>query len=216
MNIQKELKELQKIEPKIFDFCRDLEIDLFEEIILEKQKTGIYESLIRAIAHQMVHGNAAKACLKRLSELENKKLKIPNAKFISKLKISNLRKCGFSENKSRAISEIAKAKVEKKLPTDKKLENMSNEEIIKTLLPLRGVGKWTIEMFLIFNLHRKNIFPVDDFGVREGFRIYIKEEKQRKAQEFTEDIKYWTGYETLISMIFWKIADKHKKIKQIK
>lgn len=214
MNIQKDLKGLQKIEPRIFDFCRDLEIDLFEEINLEKKTTGIYESLIRAIAHQMVHGNAARACLKRLSELENKKLKIPNAKFISKLKISDLRSCGFSENKSRAISEIAKAKVDKKLPTDKKLEKMTNQEIIKTLLPLRGVGKWTIEMFLIFNLHRKDIFPVDDFGVREGFRIYMKEDKQRKVKDYAEDIKYWSGYETIMSLIFWKIADRHKKIKQ--
>jgi DNA-3-methyladenine glycosylase II len=158
--------------------------------------------------------SCGRACLKRLSELENKKLKIPNAKFISKLNISDLRSCGFSENKSRAIHEIAKAKVDKKLPTDKKLEKMANQEIIKTLLPLRGVGKWTIEMFLIFNLHRKDIFPVDDFGVREGFRIYMKEDKQRKVKNYAEDIKYWSGYETIMSLIFWKIADRHKKIKQ--
>jgi DNA-3-methyladenine glycosylase II len=210
MQIHTKLKELNKIEPRLFEFSAEIGLDLSKEIALPKIKVDLYSALLRAIAHQMVHGNTAKACLGRLQEACGGKN--IQAKDVAKLSILDLRKCGFSENKSRAILELSEMKINKKLGSENKLSKMTNQEIINNLIHLRGIGKWTIEMFLIFSLQREDVFPVDDFGVREGFRIYKKEVTQRKPKEFTSEIIKWQGYETLISLIFWKIADKYKKI----
>lgn len=170
-----------------------------------------YEVLITSIAHQMVHGKAAQACLDRLAQ---KTGKVYSAKKVVEGGVPLLRECGFSNNKARAILELAEKKIAKTLPTKKDLERMSNVEILKTLMPLRGVGKWTVEMYLIFSLGRMDIFPVDDFGVREGYRIWKKKRVQEKPKIFAKKASTWAPYRTVVALALWKLADTQNTYKK--
>jgi DNA-3-methyladenine glycosylase II len=193
---------------------------LFGAVELQEEKprnAEPYTALVRAIAHQMVHGNAAKACLARLAIKAGGVLKkgelVADAAFVGKLTQMQIKECGFTTNKSRAIYEIAQKTISGELPTKKQLQKMSDEEIIKTLVPLRGVGKWTVEMYLMFSLGRMDIFPVDDFGVREGYRIWKKEKTQRDPNYLRKRAERWAPYRTIVAFACWRMADAYKKIK---
>ncbi len=88
---------------------------------------------------------------------------------------------------------------------------MTDAEIIKTLVPLRGIGQWTVEMYLIFSLGREDIFPVDDFGVLEGYRIWKKERLQKKPLNLKKKAKLWSPYGTLVARALWQHADRNKR-----
>jgi DNA-3-methyladenine glycosylase II len=124
-----------------------------------------------------------------------------------------LRECGFSTNKSLAILELAEKKLSGTLPSKEDLEHISDSDIIKTLVPLRGVGKWTVEMYLIFSLGRMDIFPVDDFGVREGYRIWKKKKAQEKPGILAKKAKKWAPYRTVVALALWKLADTQNRYK---
>jgi DNA-3-methyladenine glycosylase II len=172
-----------------------------------------YEALISAIAHQMVHGKAAEACLLRLELGTRRGKEKYSAKKIVERGIPMLRLCGFSNNKSRAIFELAEKKLSGVLPGKIELEGMTNEEIVKQLVPLRGVGKWTVEMYLIFALGRMDAFPVDDFGVREGYRIWKKKKVQEKPAALAKKATKWAPYGTIVALALWKLADTQNKYK---
>lgn len=178
------------------------------------RRTELYQALVRAIAHQMVHGNAAKACLKRLTERAlvppKRNALVPPASALAHLTQADIRKCGFSENKARAIFELTQKACAGSIPTTRKLARMSDAEIVRLLVPLRGVGKWTVEMYLIFSLGREDVFPVDDFGVREGYRLWKKERKQRKPEYLRKQARKWSPYGTLVARALWQRADKDK------
>jgi DNA-3-methyladenine glycosylase II len=163
----------------------------------------------------MVHGNAARACLKRLCERTGATYsaakQVPPAVLVSALSHTDIRACGFSENKTKAIVELTQKVVSGALPNTTLLKKMTDEEIIKTLIPLRGIGQWTVEMYLIFSLGRPDIFPVDDFGVREGYRVWKKEKKQRTPKQLRRLAKKWSPHRSLMARIFWQVADKAKQ-----
>jgi DNA-3-methyladenine glycosylase II len=191
---------------------------LFSEIEFDfiRRSAEPYHALVRAIAHQMVHGNAAKACLRRLCEAcggeENKALLVPAAANVVACGPNGIRACGFSGAKSQAIFELAERTIAGTIPDTKKLSKMTDAEVIKTLVPLRGVGKWTVEMYLIFSLGRMDVFPVDDFGVREGYRIWKREKAQRKPADLALRARKWAPYRSVVALALWKRADAHKKI----
>jgi DNA-3-methyladenine glycosylase II len=190
--------------------------EVFSRIRLaEHVPTGAepYEALISAIAHQMVHGKAAKACLARLELAAGRGVEKYRAKKIVERGIDMLRACGFSNNKARAILELAEKKLSGVLPSKSELEALANEDVIKLLVPLRGVGKWTVEMYLIFALGRMDVFPVDDFGVREGYGIWKKKNVQEKPAVLAKRAKKWTPYGTVVALALWKLADTQNKYK---
>jgi DNA-3-methyladenine glycosylase II len=87
---------------------------------------------------------------------------------------------------------------------------MSNDNIIQELVPIYGVGKWTVEMLLIFQLERLDVWPVDDFGVRKGYQIWKKLTEMPTPKELSVIGEKWAPYQTLVALMMWKVADAEK------
>ena len=129
-----------------------------------------YEALIRAIAHQQLHGSAAAAILGRFARCIPK-ISFPLPPRCWQHAEAALRACGFSGTKIACIREIAAGALDGTIPTRREAPRLPDVELIERLTTIRGVGRWTVEMLLIFTLGRPDILPVDDFGVREGYRV---------------------------------------------
>ncbi len=211
MSYTLEKKYLAKVDPSLLSLIKRTDFSEFTT-----RSSEVYEAMVRAIAHQMVHGNAAKACLKRLVERCGVPVRrghlVPPAQAVRRISLEDLRACGFSQNKARAIFELTEKECRGEIPSTKKLKKMEDAEIIKMLVPLRGIGRWTVEMYLIFSLGRPDVFPVDDFGVREGYRIWKMEKKQRKTAYLRKKALKWSPYGSLVARMLWQEADRHKKI----
>ena len=122
-----------------------------------------------------------------------------------------IRACGFSFAKVAAIRDIAAKTLDGTIPSSRKIEKMSDEEIITRLTAARGVGRWTVEMLLIFQLGRENILPVDDFGVRAGFRVAYKKREMPKPKALLKFGKRWHPHSTTAAWYLWRAADAAKK-----
>ena len=207
----KELIFLSRVDPTLGRSIRKIGPCRFRP----DRKRSIYEALVYAIAHQQIHGKAAKSILARFLNLIPKRAgeRFPNSKTVAQLSPRTLRSVGFSKAKVKAIRDIAQKTEKGLIPTNKQTENMSNNEIIDSLLPLRGVGRWTAEMILIFTLGRMDVLPVDDFGIREGFRIAYKKKIQPKPKALAAYGKRWAPYRTIASWYLWRVADGNNKFK---
>jgi DNA-3-methyladenine glycosylase II len=117
---------------------------------------------------------------------------------------------GFSGAKVIAIQGIAQAQLDQKLPDRIRTDSMSNEEIIEALIPLRGVGKWTVEMLLIFTLGRLDVMPVDDFGVKTGLMQLLSLKTMPKKTDFASLTDGWSPYRSIGAWYLWRIADATK------
>ena len=126
--------------------------------------TEPYQHLIHAIAHQQLHGKAAEAILKRFKALYSAEAgSFPTAEAIIATDSDLIRGCGFSATKVATIMGIAEHTLAGTVPTRALAETLDNEALITRLTTLRGVGRWTVEIFLMHALHRPDILPVDDF-----------------------------------------------------
>jgi DNA-3-methyladenine glycosylase II len=171
-----------------------------------------YEALVRAIAHQQVHGRAAEAVLNRFRALHEGE-DFPPAEFVLALPPEALRGCGFSGSKVLAIQDIAAKTREGLVPSLEEAATLTDTVLIERLVAIRGVGRWTVEMLLIFTLGRGDILPVDDFGVREGWRLLNGLEVQPKPKELAVIGEVWKPWRSIAAWYLWRAADEGKKVK---
>jgi DNA-3-methyladenine glycosylase II len=168
-----------------------------------------YEALVRAIAHQQVHGRAAEAILGRfIASFPGHKFPPPEAVLAAETTM--LRACGLSGNKVAAIVDIATHAAAGIVPTRRAAAKLADEELIERLVAIRGVGRWTVEMLLIFTLGRPDILPVDDFGVREGYRVAAGLPAQPKPKELAVIGEAWAPFRTTAAWYLWRAADLSK------
>ena len=165
-----------------------------------------YEALVRAVAHQQIHGRAAGAILGRFLAL-HPDTPFPLPHHILATDETALRACGFSVAKMTTIRGIAQQAVAGVVPTRRAADHMADEELIARLVSLRGVGRWTVEMFLIHTLGRSDILPVDDFGVREGWRAIKGLATQPKPKELAKIGLAWSPYRSIAAWYLWRAAD---------
>ena len=169
-----------------------------------------YEALVRAIAHQQVHGRAAEAILGRFLALcDGPGFPAPEA--VLALTPEAMRGAGLSANKVLAIRDIAEKAAAGVVPTRAAARRLSDDALIERLVPLRGVGRWTVEMLLIFTLGRPDVLPVDDFGVREGYRLAAGLDEQPKPGALKEIGEAWAPFRTTASWYLWRAADLAKE-----
>lgn len=206
-NYKKGLRDLSRRDSKLKELIKRHKID-FEP----KLKRSPFESLVRAIAHQQLHGKAAETILGRMIALYPKK-KFPEPEDLIKLKPEKLRQCGFSTSKTKAIKDIAQKTVEGLVPTSKEIHKLSNAEIIDRLTAIYGVGQWTVEMMLIFQLGRLDVWPVDDFGVRRGFQVWKKLKVPITAKELKSFSEDFSPYQSIVALHLWREADNFKNTK---
>ncbi|GGG30705.1 DNA-3-methyladenine glycosylase 1 [Caldovatus sediminis] len=169
-----------------------------------------YEALVRAIAHQQVHGRAAEAILGRFLALYPGE-PFPSPAMVLATEVGALRACGFSASKVAAIRDIAEKAVAGVVPTRRGAARLSDEQLIERLCTIRGVGRWTVEMLLIFTLGRPDVLPVDDFGVREGWRVAAGLAAQPKPRALAAIGEAWAPFRTTAAWYLWRAADAAKR-----
>jgi 3-methyladenine DNA glycosylase/8-oxoguanine DNA glycosylase len=123
-----------------------------------------------------------------------------------------LRGAGFSRAKIAAIRDIAARVVSGEIPGARRIERMTDEEIIERLTAARGVGRWTVEMLLMFQLGRPDVMPVDDFGVRNGYRLAYGLEAMPKPKLLMELSEVWRPHRTVAAWYLWRAVDLAKTV----
>jgi DNA-3-methyladenine glycosylase II len=178
-----------------------------------KNERSPYEALVRAIAYQQLHSNAAEAILGRFKQLFTGEFPTPEQVLASEH--DAMRACGFSSSKVATIQGIARATLDGIVPEQRTALTMDDQELITRLTSLRGIGRWTVEMLLIFTLGRQDIFPVDDFGVREGWRILYGMDEQAKPKQLLNASAFLSPWRSTATWYLWRIAESAKRARRI-
>jgi DNA-3-methyladenine glycosylase II len=169
-----------------------------------------YQSLIRAVVYQQLSGKAAATIFKRFLDL------FPGERFPSPERLvaadeALLRTAGLSRQKAAYIRAIAEQALAGVVPTRRAaLKALADEEIIERIVTVKGVGRWTVEMMLIFTLGRLDVWPVDDYGVRKGYTAAARLDKLVMARELRALGEAWTPYRSVAAWYFWRAAEAGK------
>ena len=158
-------------------------------------------SLTRSVIYQQISVKAAKKISDRYLKLFNKGSKMSPIDVI-KIDIEKIQNVGISRQKSGYIKNIANA-FDEGLVNETQLHKLSDKEIIDQLVKIKGVGRWTAEMFLIFTLRRPDVFPVTDLGVQKGFQIYYDLDELPSIDMMNEKSENWKPYRTIMSLYLW-------------
>lgn len=163
-----------------------------------------YEALIRAIAYQQLTAKAGDAIIGRLKALcpENP---FPTPDEIIAADFGALRACGFSGTKIATIKAISEGTRTGLIPPREIAVQMGDDELIASISTIKGIGRWTVEMLLMYTLERPDVLPVDDFGVREGYRALKGLAEQPKPRALREIGKAWAPHRTVASWYLWRV-----------
>ncbi|MDR3403649.1 MAG: DNA-3-methyladenine glycosylase 2 family protein [Chthoniobacter sp.] len=174
-----------------------------------------FQALVRAVAHQQLNGTAAETILRRFRALFPGK-KFPSASDLATVSDDALRGAGFSWAKIAALRDIAAKTLDGTIPSLRAIRKMSDAEIIERLTQVRGVGRWTVEMILIFKLGRPDVFPADDFGIRDGYRVAYALDEMPKPKALLAHADRWRPHGTTAAWYLWQAANAAKEKKAIK
>ena len=166
-----------------------------------------YEVLVEAITHQSISGKAAATIFGRVKALGSHG-RIPSPDEMLKLRKPALRKAGLSGAKILAMKDLAKKTVEGIVPTLEEARKLSDEELVKRLVSVRGIGAWTVEMFLIFRLGRPDVLPIHDLGVRKGWAITYGKKHMPAPKELLKFGERWRPYRTVASWYMWRACER--------
>ena len=181
-------------------------IDKQEPYVLLK-RNKVYLHLCSSILSQQLSTKVAKVLYKRFLDLFGGKE--PTAKQILDIPASVFRSIGFSNAKASYVHNVCRFFIENKI-TDARLNKMSNEEVLELLTQIKGVGKWTVEMILMFTLGREDVFAIDDLGLKNSvIKLYkLKETDKKLLREKIEKISLkWSPYRTYASRYLWGWKD---------
>ena len=169
---------------------------------LEKQpKSRYFEILVREIVGQQISIKAAATIYQRLKDKLKGEVTPEN---ILRAKNDTLRSCGFSRAKAVYAKDLAARVKDGRLEINK-LDKLKDEEVMKELIAVKGIGPWTAEMFLMFSLARPDIFPVDDLGIRNGMEELL--DKKMSEEEMVEFARRWEPWRTVASWYIWELLD---------
>ena len=173
--------------------------------LASRERQSPYEALARAIAHQQLNGKAAQSILTRLMGQFGERFPTP-AELLT-VEAPQLRAAGFSFAKIAALKDLAAKTLEGVVPAATDLEPLSDLAIIERLTAVRGIGRWTVEMMLIFQLGRPDVLPVDDFGVRNGFRLAYGLSGMPRPQALAEFGERWKPHRSLAAWYLWRAVE---------
>lgn len=162
-----------------------------------------YEALVRAVAYQQLHARAGDAILARL--LAQFSERMPQPQQLIAADFALLRGCGFSSSKIATIKTIAEATVSGLVPDRQEADLLRDEELIARLTQLKGIGRWTVEMLLIFTLERADVLPADDLGVREGYRRLKQLPHAPRPAELRSIGAEWSPYRSIAAWYLWRV-----------
>jgi DNA-3-methyladenine glycosylase II len=168
-----------------------------------------FKVLARAIAHQQLNGIAANTILTRfINTVGNGEFPTPAAVLAAPEQ--TLRAAGFSFSKIAALRDLSQKTIDGIVPDRATLEALDNDAIVERLTQVRGIGRWTVEMLLMFQLGRPDVLPVDDFGVRNGFRLAYGMRKMPAPKALALYGERWSPYRTAASWFLWRAVELKK------
>ena len=187
-----------------------------------KSQHSPFDALLESIVYQQLHGTAAAAILRRILELSGGMHPSPQA--LLDLPDEALRGAGLSGNKMKSVRDLAVKTLDGTVPTLERIRRMDDEDVIAHLTEVRGIGRWTVEMFLMFRLGRPDVLPVTDFGVRKGFHLAFQRRNAFTATPFggskvvTQDdlptaeqmerrAEKWKPWRSVASWYMWRACD---------
>jgi 3-methyladenine DNA glycosylase/8-oxoguanine DNA glycosylase len=165
-----------------------------------------FDALAESIVYQQLNGKAAATIWKRVRVLfPRRKWLDPN--LVIKTSDQTFRAAGLSRNKTRALKDLAAKTLDGTVPSGRALLRMSDEEIIARLTTVRGIGRWTVEMLLLFDLGRLNVWPVTDYGVRKGYAKTFRKRKLPTPKELHRFGEKWRPYRSVAAWYMWRALD---------
>jgi DNA-3-methyladenine glycosylase II len=168
-----------------------------------------FQSLARAIAHQQLNGIAANTILTRFVNTVGGGV-FPAPEMVVAAPEATLRAAGFSFAKIASLKDLAAKTIEGIVPGRAALIELADAEIIERLTEVRGIGRWTVEMMLIFQLGRRDILPVDDFGVRNGFRLAYGLRKMPAPKALALYGERWAPHRSAAAWYLWRAVELHR------
>ncbi|MGD9981424.1 MAG: DNA-3-methyladenine glycosylase [Hyphomonadaceae bacterium] len=163
-----------------------------------------YRALVRAVVYQQLSGKAAGTIHGRMIALWPEK-DHPDPEDLLAATPERLRGAGLSRQKIAALKDVSQKRIEGIIPEARKLSRLSNEEIIERLTQARGVGQWTVEMYLMFTLGRPDVLPIDDLGVRKGAeKLYRRKFTPKELGKYGER---WAPYRSAAAWHLWRLLD---------
>jgi DNA-3-methyladenine glycosylase II len=164
-----------------------------------------YEAIVGSIIFQQLAGSAARAILNRFKLLYGGR--IPSPREYLSTSIDKLRSSGLSPQKISYIKDLAERLEDGRLDL-RRLEELSDEEAMRELDAVHGIGRWTAEMFLLFKLGRTDVLPVDDLGLRKAVKQAYKSRKLPSRKRFEELASDWHPYSSISTLYLWKSGEK--------
>lgn len=181
-------------------------MDKIGPIRLHPRRLSTFQSLTQAIIHQQLSGKAAAAILGRFQALFSDGM-FPTPEDVLRFSCDQLAGAGLSKAKAGYILDIAQRATDGVLPCLEKCNLMSDADLIEQLTQIKGIGQWTAEMLLIFNLGRPDVLPVHDLGVRRGFQIAYRKRKLPTPEQLAKFGQRWTPHRTTAAWYLWRAAD---------
>lgn len=168
-----------------------------------------FQALVNAVAHQQLHGKAAATILGRFRLLFPSG-RFPSPKALASVSDDQLRGVGFSRAKTAALRDLAEKSLSGVVPSTKVIRELSDEEIIARLTQVRGIGKWTVEMLLIFTLGRPDVWPVDDYGVRTGWKLAYGLPEMPGPKELQALGEPFRPHRSVAAWYLWRATDVNR------
>lgn len=177
-----------------------------------------YESLFRAIVYQQLSGKAAGTILGRVLKLFDLEIlgdivPFPSPQSVLIMEEDAMRGAGLSWNKIKAIKDLSQKKIDGIVPDNHEITHLTNDEIVERLVSVRGIGRWTVEMYLIFTLGREDIWPIDDLGVRKGFAHIYGLDPMPTPKEIAKMADHLKPFRSYAAWYSWRVCDELKPVK---
>ena len=170
-----------------------------------------FDALAESIAYQQLSGRAAAAIWSRVRALYPKGKRLDPQKILA-TPDDTFRAAGLSRAKIAALKDLAAKTIDGTVPSARALSRMSDDEIVARLITVRGVGRWTVEMLLLFDLGRPDVWPVHDYGVRKGFAKTFGRRKLPTPKELMKFGERWRPYRSVAAWYFWRALDSVEKL----
>jgi 3-methyladenine DNA glycosylase/8-oxoguanine DNA glycosylase len=202
-NLQKAMQHLSAIDEKLAELISNtvpFQTD-------SDQLQSPYEALLESIAYQSISGKAAATIFGRIKALSGNG-RAPSPEQMLKLRKPVLRKAGLSGAKVLAMKDLAQKTIDGVVPTLEQAEKLSDEELVGRLVSVRGIGAWTVEMFLIFRLGRPDVLPIHDLGVKKGWSVTYGKKYMPKPKELLKFGERWRPYRTVASWYMWRAFER--------
>lgn len=173
---------------------------------LEREKRTPYQALVRAVVYQQLTAKAASTILGRVIALFPGQ-RFPRPQDLLGATDDALRAAGLSRAKVAAVKAIAQGALDGVVPTPRQVARLTDEELVERLTSLRGVGRWTVEMLLIFTLGREDVLPATDYGVRKGFALVHGHDELPTPKALLAHGERWRPHRSLAALCLWRALD---------